>query len=393
MTSEYQTLYKIDSKGKTRVWWIEQSNEKYRTWDGIQSGKIKCSEWRITEPTNVGRANYRDGVAQAVFEIEALYKKKTERDYHLTIEDANNNGSHIFEPMLAETYKSFAVGYVQPKLDGIRCIINKDGMWSRAGKPIISCPHIITELEHIFEAQPSLILDGELYNHNLKDDFNEIQSLVMAKSESSLTEEHFELTRMLVEYNVYDIPSLPALFSYRKDALDELFKNRFLRLRLVKTEKVLDKFDYQCLHEDFLEEGYEGSIWRADTLYENKRTKNLLKRKEFMDEEFELFSIEEGKGNWAGAAKAVLFRVPGAVINPGDQFVENDKLYTYKDGVVPGPNAVRATRAGIKGNKTRAKQLLGETHKIVTIKYFNLTPDGVPRFGVAIKFHGEKREY
>jgi len=39
----------------------------------------------------------------------------------------------------------------------------------------------------------------------------------------------------------------------------------------------------------------------------------------------------------------------------------------------------------------RAKELLHEDHKVVTIQFFAYTPDGVPRFGVATKFHGAAR--
>ena len=83
------------------------------------------------------------------------------------------------------------------------------------------------------------------------------------------------------------------------------------------------------------------------------------------DEEFEVVAIEEGQGNWAGVAKRVTCRLP--------------------DG--------RTFGAGIKGSRDRGIELLNETHHIVTIKYFQLTPDGIPRFGVATKFHGEKREF
>lgn len=368
MNKIYDRIFKIDSKGKTRIWYMEQEYDKYRTWDGTDGGKIKCSEWRLAEPTNVGRSNERNGIAQAAFEIEAQYKTKLEKDYHPTLEAAQSGGSHIFEAMLAEKYKSFQPGFAQPKLDGFRCIAKNDGLWSRSGKPFVSSPHIMEALAPLFEANPDLILDGELYNHDLRDNFDEIQSLITVKSDKKLTAEHYEKTRAMVQYHVYDIPSHSGTFADRDLYLEELFIENMdipFCIKLVSTEAVNSEEEFNNLHGEWLEQGYEGSMWRNNTPYENRRTKNLLKRKDFIDEEFEVVSIEEGQGNWAGVAKRVTCRLP--------------------DG--------REFGAGIKGTRERARELLNEKHHIVTIKYFQLTPDGIPRFGVATKFHGINREF
>jgi len=371
MEKIYDSIFKIDSKGKTRVWYMEQNDDLYRTWDGTQGGKIKSSEWRIAIPTNVGRSNERDGVAQAAFEIEAQYKTKLEKDYHPTLEASQSGGSHIFEAMLAKEYKTFQPGFAQPKLDGFRCIAKADGLWSRSGKPFVSSPHIMEVLAPLFEANPDLILDGELYNHELRDNFDEIQSLITVKSDKKLTAEHYEKTRAMVQYHVYDVPSCKGNFIDRFDYLNKLafdlldsrYDNDVIQFVITRCVESEEQFD--VLHGEWLESGYEGSMWRNDTPYENRRTKNLLKRKDFIDEEFEVVAIEEGQGNWAGVAKRVTCRLP--------------------DG--------RTFGAGIKGSRDRGIELLNETHHIVTIKYFQLTPDGIPRFGVATKFHGEKREF
>lgn len=371
MATMYDMCYKVDSRGKVRLWYIEQDGDKYRTWDGTQGGKIKCSEWRVAIPTNLGRSNERDGPAQAVFEIEATYKKKCEKDYHTSIESAKSGGSHIFEAMLAEKYnpKDFKSGYAQPKLDGFRCIANKDGLWSRAGKPFVSSPHIMEALAPLFAEDPNLILDGELYNHELRDNFNEISSLIGVKSDKKLTPEHYAKTKAMVQYHIYDVPSHSGTFAERDAYLEDLFLNEEdpcpSCIRLVETMAVVSAEDFDVLHGEWIEAGYEGSMWRNNTSYENRRTKNLLKRKDFIDEEFEVVRIEEGIGNWSAAAKSVVCRLP--------------------DG--------REFSAGIKGSYDRGVELLTETHKIVTIKYFQLTPDGIPRFGVATMFHGSSREF
>lgn len=396
MKKIYDTIYKVDSKGKVRVWYMEQLDDKYRTWDGTQEGKIKSSEWRIAIPTNIGRSNERDGISQAEFEIEATYKTKLEKDYHLTIEAARSGGSHIFEVMLADKYKNFQPGHAQPKLDGFRCVVNKDGMWSRSGKRYVSSPHILEALSHLFEENPDLILDGELYNHDLHDNFDEIQSLVTVKSDKNLTQEHYDKTKLMVKYYIYDVPSHPGSFSERHRYLVSLIENlEDPSIHSVITHQVNTQEEYDNFHGEWMSLGYEGSMWRADTPYENRRTKNLLKRKDFIDEEFDLLLIEEGQGNWSGSAKSVYFKVPGAIINPGDLYVEleSDDILKYDSENIPTRDAVRVSKGGIKGSRDRGIDLLNEKHDVVTIKYFQLTPDGVPRFGVATKFHGQKREY
>ena len=89
--------------------------------------------------------------------------------------------------MLAQKFEDRVDGlsfplYTQPKLDGVRCIVYmQDGELvakSRQGKPIDTVVHILEELKPFFEQSPNAVLDGELYNHDYKNDFNKIISLV-----------------------------------------------------------------------------------------------------------------------------------------------------------------------------------------------------------------------
>ena len=68
--------------------------------------------------------------------------------------------------------------FVQPKLDGVRCIFTKDGAFSRTGKQFKNVAHLEEDLEDFFDDNPNSVLDGELYNHDLKHDFEKIISLV-----------------------------------------------------------------------------------------------------------------------------------------------------------------------------------------------------------------------
>jgi DNA ligase-1 len=384
----FDEIFKRDSKGKLRSWRMEQDGSRIRTIAGLHGGKLVTSEWTQCGGTNMGRSNERDAVAQATFEIEAAYEKKLTREYHRTI-DATDGGAHFFKPMLAAKYEEFAPGFAQPKLDGVRCIARADGLFSREGKPIPGAPHIFEALECLFKLDPDLILDGELYNHDFKDDFNAIISMVKKANPSP---ERLAEIRSKVEYHVYDMPSHGGSFGDRSDKLNDLISDLGVPFIIdVPTYLVETAEEFDNLHGEWLEHGYEGSMWRADLPYEQKRSKTLRKRKEFQDEEFQLFRIEEGLGNWSGMAKRVVFLVPGAKINPGDEFVEDGELRKFCNGVEPGPNAIRVVGGGIKGSMERARELLHEDHNIVTVQFFAYTPDGVPRFPVATKFHGVAR--
>ena len=370
MIKTYPELYKLDSKGNVRVWRMEAKGDKYRTIAGLRDGKQVTSTWKIATPKNVGKVNGTTGEEQAIAEVEAQYKKKLEREYSETLNDVGN--LTYLKPMLAIKWEDtkdkikYPV-FIQPKLDGIRCIIDRYGAKSRSGKPIVAIPHILKALEPIFRDFPTAVFDGELYTHELKDDFNKIISLVR---KTKPTEDDLIECMSIIEYHVYDIPSASDMrFQDRYDEYHNLIDGYNIDnfIKLVPTKFAACEIDVDEFHGTFLTLGYEGSIIRLNGEYENKRSNNLIKRKDFEDEEFEIIRIEEGKGNWSGYAKRVVFR--------------------NNDG--------REVGAGLKGTQSYARQVLLNADKYIgkkaTIQFFTRTPDGIPRFPVAKALHKEDR--
>lgn len=371
MINKFKKIYKKDSKGKTRVWWMETQGAKYRSISGLLDGKLVTSAWTLTESKNEGRSNATTPEEQAIAEVESMYRKKLDGEYKEQI-DENIGKLSYFKPMLAAKWEDvldkikFEEGvFVQPKLDGIRCVFTKDGPKSRTGKPIVAIPHIVEELKELFDVHPDLILDGELYNHELKEDFNAIISMVR---KTKPTTEDIQKCKEGILYHVYDIPSEAGIYNDRYNAMNKLFGVRSeSAIVAVDTTIAFSKEEVDELYGKYLIDGYEGGIIRLNASYEQKRSKSLLKRKDFEDEEFEIIRIEEGQGNWAGYAKRVVFR--------------------NNDG--------REVGAGLKGNQTYAKKILEEAEeyigKQVTVQFFTRTPDGVPRFPVAKALHKDKR--
>jgi DNA ligase 1 len=383
-----KSLYKKDTKGKTRIWSIEVLGDKYRTISGLVDGEKVTSAWTVATPKNVGKANETTPEEQAQFEANAEVTKKLEQGgYFEDIVDIDKET--YFEPMLAASYddiKNFnAVGvYSQPKLDGIRCIVTKDGMFSRNGKQFVSSPHIRKSLEALFNKYPSIVLDGELYNHDLKDDFNEIVSLI---KKQKTTPETLEKTSRLVQYHIYDtfFPEFSYLNFEDRSAMlrDMIFSNvpDFV-IRLVYTQKISSKEELDEVYGNYMQDGYEGQMIRiANSKYENKRTKNLIKRKEFIDGEFPLLDIIEGEGNWAGYAKSVVIRLEdGSACSSGirgdQEFLK--KLLEEKNEYLSGDATVR-DQDGVSAGE-------------VTVRYQNRTPDGKLRFPIVTAIWKGKRD-
>jgi DNA ligase-1 len=190
--------------------------------------------------------------------------------------------------------------FAQPKLDSIRCIaIIKDGkctLWTRTRKPITSVPHIVATLEKGLPKRDDgkeIILDGELYNHEFKANFEKIVSMVRQEEPA---DDH-----RLVQYHIYDIVSEQP-FSKRAIALRYL-KTGWFDGSIVKVDTVLVENESQVtdLFEDWRAQGYEGAMLRnGDGLYANKRSYDLQKVKEMEEEEFPIVGIEEGRGKLAG---------------------------------------------------------------------------------------------
>ena len=375
-------LFKRGTGGEVRFWQLQQWHEKYRSISGVQGTASPVeSGWTTCTPKNVGKKNETDAVAQCSAEVKALYDKKLKRGFFRDIEDIDC--STIFKPMLAQKYKDKptvfdgTTYYVQPKLDGIRCIARADGLWTRTGEGIVAVPHIFDALQPLFEDYPDAVIDGELYNHKFHDDFNAISSLVRKKT---LTKEQLAETFEKMQYHIYDgglDEDLELPFAVRFEFLEDYLTNELgvysfkpQCLFPVDTYAVADKEELDSLYAEFMEGGYEGQIIRRNDGYQNTRSWSLVKRKEFDTAEFKLDRIEEGKGTWSGLAKKAFILL--------------------EDG--------REQGCGIKGNRDFAKKLLEEADEYaggdVTVRFFGRTPDeGKLRFPVGIDFNkGARRD-
>ena len=205
--------------------------------------------------------------------------------------------------------------FIQPKLDGVRCVIQSEYVefyrpgngqlikadavkaYSRTGKEWLNIDHILKQLVPFFVKHPNVILDGELYNHDLKDDFEKIISLV--RKTKPTDEDRVESAEM-VQFHCYDIIDEELLYDHRNEFINQSLMLLGDSIRIVDTNLVDDEIRAQAYHRINLENGYEGSIVRTNDVYKCGRSWSLRKFKDFQDSEALLCDWVEGKGKRVG---------------------------------------------------------------------------------------------
>jgi len=213
---------------------------------------------------------------------------------------------------------------MQPKLDGVRCVIQAEQVnhfsrpiewkvkaYSRTGKEWKNIDHILFNLKPWFALNPYVILDGELYNHDLRNDFETIISLVRRQTPTDI--DALE-SADLVQFHCYDIIDETMTFEERNRFITQNVPRNHC-IHHVKTQAVSTESLSKVVHQQNLDAGYEGSILRTNDTYACKRSHNLRKFKDFHDSEATLLAWVEGKGKRKGTVGKFI-----AVDDDGNEF-------------------------------------------------------------------------
>jgi len=247
------------------------------------------------------------------------------------------------KPMLAYPVSDKPINYdepvfIQPKLDGVRCLIQyeipfgsghipnsgKVVAYSRTGKEWKNIDHILFNLKPWFVLNPNVILDGELYNHDLKDDFEKIISLVRKQKPDDI--DMLESADM-VQFHCYDIIDVTKTFKERMNFITQAVPRNHCIKHVTTTKGICSEDQAKAIHQMHLNTGYEGSIVRTNDVYQCKRSHSLRKFKDFSDAEATIVGYLDGKGKRTGTL--------GKFIMQDDEGTEfgcpPGKGYTYKD--------------------------------------------------------------
>jgi ATP-dependent DNA ligase len=375
----YPILYGMDKKSKIKEWRIEvfdKGSYSIVEWKyGYVDNKKIEYQLRVDMGKNIGKSNETTHYQQALLEARSKWNKKKDIEGYKedinqvrNVEGINKKVENTVDmgykvdiyPMLAQEYKKHIKKvvygcYIQPKLDGYRMLYNNNSkkMTTRTGKDykILYNTELFKELEGI-----DYILDGELYVHDK--DFNFEIYGVLRKQKNLTDEDKKNLEK--IEYHVYDIVNLERTYEERMKILSELFKNNsFKKLRYVRAERCETNEDIERWHKRNIEDNYEGSMIRnAKGMYKCKfRSYDLLKKKDFDDNEYEIVDITSENDSRT-----------------------MDKLVVWVCKTVDG----QLFNIRPKGNEKERKMLYREGKKYIGsklwVKYFGLTENGIPRF-------------
>jgi DNA ligase-1 len=359
-----KTLWKKSSTGALMQWNIVRMDHTYWTEYGQVGGKIQVDVPTVCVGKSIGKPSEKTPEQQAIAEVKSKIKKQMKiKNY---VDDIDDVDKFIFTTMLAQTYDKHHKKLphnimVSPKLDGVRSYTTKDGAYSRNGIQWVASRYIEQAMIPFFDRYPNIVVDGELYCHRLHDDFNKIISL--AKRMKNFTEAKWLDVEMNLEYHVFDIydPDNPDMTAEdRYNFINREFgSNQCANVICVDTE-FCTKDNFHPIFERYMANGYEGIMMRdPSSPYESKRSYFLQKYKEFVDEEFKILDVLEGMGSRAGMMGKIL-------LAKGDVTFESNA----------------------RGNVKFYTKLLNERSdyigKMATIRYQNLTPDGIPRFPVCV---------
>ena len=362
MKKQFPTLYSRTATGAVQIWTIIVDGDSYYTMHGQQGGAIQTTLPTVAVPTNEGRANYRDGEAQALFEAQAAFDKKKKSGGYFEHIDNIDEESFV-EPMLAKKFvdRKDKVKYPcisQTKYNGSRCIATRYGLFSRKGERWVSTPHIEESLKDFFTKWPQAVLDGELMGEGFKANLNETMKLI--RKTVKISPQDLKDSEAKVRYFVYDGYGFEgitqkSIYTDRAKAIKKaLSGNPYYR----EVESVICNNEEEVMAHfgTLVGNGEEGSIIRIiDAPYENKRSSQLLKLKESDDSEGVILDITPGVGNWAGTGKRITLKWKGQVFD-----------------------------ASFKGTYDQAKAFLENKDqwigKTVTFLYNGLTGLGTPNF-------------
>jgi DNA ligase 1 len=310
-------IYGQDKNGKTKIWQanirVEPDGKAVATIQhGYLGGKLQTTVREYAEGKNIGRKNETTPLQQCAQETERKRQDKIEKEGYTESLD-NPVAKHTVYPMLAHKYepttnasKKHGIEYpcfVQPKLDGLRCIAYLDATrkikcQSRTGSEFVGLDHIIQSLTPIFSLNPGIIFDGELYTDQMP--FEELAGLIKKKTRSDIDVPRFQK----IEYHVYDLVETDTPFVERFAHLHQILSTipPLQNVRLVPAITVQTVQEFKTRFTEYVEQGYEGIMLRniQGKYQQGYRSHDLQKYKEFFEDEYAIKGFKEGDGRDKG---------------------------------------------------------------------------------------------
>lgn len=392
---ELPILIKKDAKGNEIEWKVIVEGDQVTMFNGRKEGKM-IKHIQYGEEKNIGKKNYQTKEDNAINIAKSKWRKKIDAGYIAEDKIQSETVKSIYEekqsldvgadfplkPMLVQQYKGKTIEdvYIQPKLDGFRCISSfidgKVVLHTRGRKKIVVLQHIKDQLMNFFKySEYNIHFDGELYSHSLTR--QEISSFVKRKNIHERENE--------IEYHIYDVIfdkcsnsecddssnskyNDKTIFSIRYKFLSKLFKeipkSERKDIILVETNH-FDEIDNETateLAKDYVDEGFEGIIIRKNMSYElGKRSSHILKVKPFNEMDVTIVDMYEASGDQQGCAIFV---------------VRTDKGIEFP--------AIPTESLEVRRQMLQNRDLIGSK---VSLRYYGETEKGIPQhvFNVIVR--------
>lgn len=397
-------LYGVEKNGKIKTWEANiylkgtdmKSGHAFATIEhGQQDGKKQMATRDYTEGKNIGKKNETTPLEQCIAETRKKWLDKKEKEsYQETVQQEADEtdetdetvlpiapiGGKKYFPMLAQKFEPDSKTakkqtivfpcFVQPKLDGLRCIIYRDSMTgeirrqSRTGTYFDTMSHIAQSLTPFFQKHPDAVLDGELYTSDIP--FEELAGLIKKKK---LTDQD-SIRLSAIKYHIYDIVDEKSAYQKRYTDIKKMFAQVAAstassphelppHICLVETIEAKTVAEFKAEFSRFIEDGYEGIMLRnKGGMYRcNYRSHDLQKYKEFEEDEFRIIGFTQGDGRDKGTVIWVCETKEG-------------KEFTVRP---------RGTMESRRKLFESGKKYVG---KMLTVIYQELTEEGKPRFPV-----------
>jgi len=343
---------------KDKIWkisWFANDDGTYsiKTEHGKCNGKMVEHIVLVKEGKNKGKKNETTVEQQAKNMAQSDWTKKIRQGYH--VEDSDQSKPPVLKPMLALEYKNVEYPvWVQPKLDGVRCLIYKKDdrivFQSRQNTVFPPFEHMVDEVTRLLDKMPlGTVLDGELYTHGMG--FEQIVSMVRRSAKRTVD----------LKYTWYDF-FIPGDHTWTYEERLNLITKAYQpgMIELIETQRVHSEKELHTWLAHYVDRKYEGIMVRRNGVYKEGRSKDLLKYKLFKDDEFEVVGHHMSK--------------VGDPVPIFECVCSNGKRF----GVM-----MKET------HEEKVKRMENIEHyygKKLTVKYQDLTKDGIPRFPVGIIF-------
>lgn len=381
LVEQLPTLYGVEKNGKTKTWCAAIHFDGTIAWAVIEFGQIDGKKQTTTREyskgKNIGKKNETTCLVQCSSETMKKWMDKKEKEQYTLYppttstpkEEATSTSHDKIFPMLAQTYEPKSTTkkkknivfpcFVQPKLDGLRCIVYKHNdtifFQSRTGMYFESLEHLKPQLQVLFSQNDKVVFDGELYTQDYP--FEELAGLIKKKKLSSEDKDKLQC----VSYHIYDIIDAKEPFSSRTQFVEKMIPLFKTTKNIICVETIPcdteEKFKEMFLK--WVGDGYEGIMLRnRDGLYRtNYRSHDLQKYKEFKEDEFEIVGFKEGEGRDEGTVLWVCKTPEGRIfsVRPRGSVASRKELF-------------------LKGSDYVGKKL--------TVIYQELSEMNVPRFPV-----------